>query len=269
MNSGILKAMIFSFKRYTVHDGPGIRQTVFFKGCPLSCWWCHNPESQDVKTEAAIRENVLDGLSFRQEETIGKVMSVQQVMHEIEKDSIFYDESGGGVTFSGGEPLMQHKFLIELLGGCKDSGIHSAVDTSGFANTTIFKQVAEKTDLFLYDLKLIDGTEHKKYTGVPNKLILQNLKYLNQAQKNVIIRFPVIPHITDTAENIILIKGFLLSLENIRKISLLPYHNIANYKYEKIKMSNKMKAVKAIPKQDLTALKKEFEDIGFKVSIGN
>jgi len=262
------KGIIFSFKRYSVHDGPGIRQTVFFKGCPLSCWWCHNPESQDVKSESTVRKNILDGLTFEQEETIGKIMSVQEVMNEIEKDSIFYDESGGGVTFSGGEPLMQHKFLIELLDACKDAGIHSAVDTTGFANQNIFKQVAKKTDLFLYDLKLLDDKEHKKYTGVSNKVILDNLKYLNQIKKRVTIRFPVIPGITDTLENVSLMKKFLLPLKNIRKLALLPYHDIANHKYTKFKMNNKMNGVKALSKKDLAGLKKEFEDIGFKLRIG-
>ena len=107
-----MKGIIFSFKRFSVHDGPGIRQTVFFKGCPLTCWWCHNPESQDIKSEKALRKNILDGIAYEQEETIGKLMSVPEVMDEITKDLIFYDESGRGVTFSGGEPLMQHHFLI-------------------------------------------------------------------------------------------------------------------------------------------------------------
>lgn len=262
------KGIVFSFKRYSVHDGPGIRQTVFFKGCPLTCWWCHNPESQDIKSETAIRSNILDGIGFEQEETIGKIMSVDEVMAEIEKDDIFYDESGGGVTFSGGEPLMQHKFLLALLDACNNAGIHTAVDTTGYANPKVFKQVAEKADLFLYDLKHMDNTTHKKYTGVPNEAILENLKYLNEIKKAVIVRFPVIPGINDTKENIRIMKAFLLPLKNIRKLALLPYHNIANHKYEKIKMDNKMNGIKALSKKDMEGLKKEFEEIGFKVSIG-
>ncbi|MEN8122123.1 MAG: glycyl-radical enzyme activating protein [Bacteroidota bacterium] len=264
-----LKGIIFSFKRYSVHDGPGIRQTVFFKGCPLSCWWCHNPESQDIKSENSIRKNILDGITFEQEETIGKVMTVDEVMLEIEKDRIFYDESNGGVTFSGGEPLMQHRFLTKLLDTCKDVGIHTAVDTTGFANNNVFKHVAEKTNLFLYDLKLLDNKKHKKYTSVSNKVILENLEYLNQIRKKVVIRFPVIPRINDTYENISLMKEFLLPLENIRNLALLPYHDIANHKYEKIKMNNKMNGVKALSKKDMAVLKKEFEEIGFNVSIGS
>ncbi|RLD65590.1 MAG: glycyl-radical enzyme activating protein [Bacteroidetes bacterium] len=262
------KGIIFSFKRYSVHDGSGIRQTIFFKGCPLSCWWCHNPESQDIKSERAIRKNILDGITFEQQETIGKVMTVDEVMLEIEKDSIFYDESGGGVTFSGGEPLMQYKFLLDLLRACKNAGIHTAVDTTGFANPKVFQQVANETDLFLYDLKLLDDKEHEKYTGISNKVILENLKYLNQIRKKVIIRFPVIPGINDTEENICETIKFLLPLKNIRKLSLLPYHSIANHKYDKIKMDNKMNGVKALSKKDMEGVKKRFEDIGFKVNIG-
>lgn len=262
------KGIVFSFKRYSVHDGPGIRQTVFFKGCPLNCWWCHNPESQDIKSETALRNNILDGINFGQQETIGKLMTTDEVMSEIEKDSIFYDESGGGVTFSGGEPLMQHKFLLALLNRCNDAGIHTAVDTTGYTSPKVFMPIAEKADLFLYDLKLMDDEKHKKYTGVPNKAILENLKYLNELKKAVIVRFPVIPGINDTEKNISAMKEFLLPLKNIRKLALLPYHNIANHKYEKIKMDNKMNGVKALSKQDMEGLKKEFEDIGFEVNIG-
>ena len=263
-----MKGIIFSFKRFSVHDGPGIRQTVFFKGCPLTCWWCHNPESQDIKTEKALRKNILDGIAYHQEETIGKLMTVPEVMDEITKDLIFYDESGGGVTFSGGEPLMQHHFLGEILDVCKQSGIHTAVDTTGFASSKVFRKIAAKADLFLYDLKHIDDEAHKKYTGVSNKPILENLKYLNENGKKVIVRFPVIPGINDTEENISAMKAFLKPLKNIREISLLPYHNIANHKYEKIKMDNKMAGIKPLQKQDVYGLKREFENEGFTVSIG-
>ncbi|MCF6242193.1 MAG: glycyl-radical enzyme activating protein [Bacteroidales bacterium] len=263
-----MKGIIFSFKRFSVHDGPGIRQTVFFKGCPLTCWWCHNPESQDIKSEKALRKNILDGIAFEQEETIGKLMEVSEVMDEIVKDSIFYDESGGGVTISGGEPLMQYQFLDELLTACQKTGIHTAVDTSGYASKKVFQKIAEKANLFLYDLKHLDDEAHKKYTGVSNKPILENLKYLNENGKKVIVRFPVIPGINDTQENINAMKKFLLPLKNIRHIALLPYHNIANHKYNKIKMDNKMKEVKPLQKSDVQWLKREFENAGFKVSIG-
>lgn len=263
-----MKGIIYSFKRFSVHDGPGIRHTVFFKGCPLTCWWCHNPESQDIKSEKAVRKNVLDGIAYEQEETIGKLMTPTEIMQEITKDRIFYDESNGGVTFSGGEPLMQHQFLEELLTACQKAGIHTAVDTTGYASKKVFEKIAKKTNLFLYDLKHLDDEAHKKYTGVSNKPILENLRYLNDLNKDVIIRFPVIPGINDTYENLREMKIFLKSLKNLRKIALLPYHNIANHKYDKIKMANKMKGIKPLQKNDVNYIKQEFEDDGFKVSIG-
>lgn len=263
-----LKGIVYNFKRYAVNDGPGIRQTVFFKGCPLSCWWCHNPESQDIKSESSIRKCILDGISFDQTDTIGKLMSVNEVMDEIKKDHIFYDESGGGVTFSGGEPLMQHQFLNTLLMACKESGIHTAVDTTGFANAAIFESIAAKTDLFLYDLKHLDNNSHIKYTGVPNIQILKNLIKLDELNKEVVIRFPVIPKVNNDENNIAEMLIFLKKLKNIRKLTLLPYHTIANHKYSKMNKTNKMEGQKSLHKKDMRALKSKFESIGFQVKIG-
>jgi pyruvate formate lyase activating enzyme len=263
-----MKGIVFSFKRFSVHDGPGIRQTVFLKGCPLSCWWCHNPESQDIKSEKALYKNILDGIAYEQEETIGKLMTVSEIMDKIAKDNIFYDESGGGVTFSGGEPLMQHVFLDELLTACQKAGIHTAVDTTGYASKKVFQKIAQKANMFLYDLKHLDEQAHKKYTNVSNKPILENLKYLNEIGKKLIVRFPVIPGINDTKKNISAMKEFLRPLKNIREISLLPYHNIANHKYQKINMNNKMEGINSLQKSDVYWLKREFEEEGFKVTIG-
>ncbi len=263
------KGIIYSFKRYSINDGPGIRQTVFFKGCPLSCWWCHNPESQNIKSENSIQRCMLDGISYKQKETIGKLMTTDEVIKEIEKDCIFYEESGGGVTFSGGEPLMQHKFLIELLEKCDNEGIHSAVDTSGFANEKIFNKVAETTKLFLFDLKHMDAKIHLKYTGVSNEKILQNLLNLDKKKKKVIIRFPVIPKINDDENNLAEMLLFLRKLKNINQLTLLPYHNMHNHKYGKMKMENKMGDTKSLQKENLHELKEKIETIGFDVKIGN
>jgi len=268
MNSKIIKANIFSFKRFSVHDGSGIRQTVFFKGCPLNCWWCHNPESQNINAEHIIKKNIVDGEEFEQEEELGKLMSVDELMFEIKKDIIFYDESGGGVTFSGGEPLLQHQFLIEVLKECKKLDINTAIDTTGFDDIKIIEEVACYANTFLYDIKHMDDTEHQKYTGVSNKGILENLRYLDSINKNVVIRFPVIPNINDTKNNIKEMKVFLSKLKNIRKIDLLPYHNIANHKYTKFNKQNKMIGVEALSKEGMESLKKEFEKIGFTVGIG-
>jgi pyruvate formate lyase activating enzyme len=263
------KGIIYSFKRYSVNDGPGIRQTVFFKGCPLSCWWCHNPESQHLRSENSIRKCVLDGVSYEQNETIGKVMTTSEVMKEIEKDRIFYEESGGGVTFSGGEPLLQHKFLIELLEKCLEEDIHTTVDTTGFANGKVFSEVAEKTRLFLFDLKHMNNNKHIKYTSVPNEKILQNLVNLDKNNKKVIIRFPVIPGVNNDENNIAEMLLFLRKLKNINQMTLLPYHSMHSHKYDKMKMENKMGAIKSLQKKDLLDLKASFETIGFDVKIGN
>jgi len=263
------KGIVYSFKRYAVNDGPGIRQTVFFKGCPLSCWWCHNPESQDIKSVESMRKCMLDGVSYDEKETIGTVMSVNEVMTEIVKDSIFYDESGGGVTFSGGEPLMQQQFLNALLLSCRESGIHTAVDTTGFASKSVMKLIAENTDLLLYDLKHLDNQAHIKYTGVPNIQILQNLIMLDEMKKDVVIRFPVIPGVNNDDNNIAEMLIFLKGLKNIRKLTLLPYHTIASHKYNKMNMPNKMEGKKALEKADLEEIKNKFENIGFQVKIGS
>jgi len=263
------KGIVYNFKRYSVNDGPGIRQTVFFKGCPLNCWWCHNPESQHIKLEESIRKCMLDGISYEESETIGKLMTTDEVMDELVKDHIFYEESGGGVTFSGGEPLMQHQFLNELLERCSEEGIHTTVDTTGFASFNVFESVAKNTGLFLYDLKHLDNQAHIKYTGVPNDKILQNLINLDKRNESVIIRFPFIPGINNDENNIAEMLLFLRKLKNINQITLLPYHSIASHKYAKLNKENKMGDIKSLNKNDLNDLKASFESIGFKVKIGN
>src|SRR6056297_2087907 len=160
-------ATIFDIKHFAVHDGPGIRQTIFFKGCPLNCWWCHNPESQNKTPENYTQTNKLDGKTFRKEATLGYQISVEELIKIIVGDQIFFEESGGGVTFSGGEPLMQSDILLEILKRCKENNIHTCIDTTGFASGETLQVIAEKNDLFLYDLKLIDDELHQKYTGVP------------------------------------------------------------------------------------------------------
>ena len=243
-----MDGFIFDIKHFAVHDGPGIRQTVFFKGCPLNCWWCHNPESQNPCVEKYIRTRKLDGMEFTKETSVGYSISSADLLEIIKGDQVFFSESGGGVTFSGGEPLMQHHFLKEIMLLCKESGIHMALDTTGFASDLVIREIAELTDLFLFDLKLLDSEKHVKYTGVPVTQIIRNLKWLDENHDDIVIRFPVIPGITDTDENIKAVKKFLSRLKNTRSIDLLPYHNISNGKYLRFQ--------------------KDFEDMGFKVQIG-
>ena len=263
------KGLIFDIRRFTVHDGPGIRTTVFFKGCPLSCIWCHNPEGQVRETEESIKTTVLDGKTFRKEEITGRWMTPEEVIHEIEKDHIFYDESNGGVTLSGGEPLMQPEFLAELLNGLKENGIHTVFDTSGYTTKSNFLSVIDKPDLFYWDIKLMNNADHKNYTGVSNRRILENLYLLCSMGKSPILRFPVIPGITDTKKNINGVKGLLNDLkDHVNEIDLLPYHSLANSKYKRFHKPNQLENTRDMKNEDITWIKKEFEDCGVKVKVG-
>jgi pyruvate formate lyase activating enzyme len=256
--SDMKKGLIFDIKRFAIHDGPGIRTTVFFKGCPARCWWCHNPEAvypaQDDKTGKSLE----------------RMMTADELMIELKKDRIFYEQSGGGVTFSGGEPLAQPEFLNEVLEKCKqdENYFHTALDTTGYASWKTLEIIAEKTDLFLYDLKLMDSAEHRKYTGIPNELILDNLKMLADKGKDIIIRFPVIPGITDQQNNINKIKEYVASLKNVREIDILAYHKMGESKYEKLGLEYKCKGVVPPSSERMQEIKKGFEDSGFIVKIG-
>ncbi len=263
-------ALIFDIKRFAVHDGPGIRTTVFFKGCPLSCPWCHNPEGQKPTPEIFLRASRCIGcadclaacptgaLSLTSGtieldrggcdacgkcadvcptgalETVGRVVTLDKIIAEIERDTVFYDSSGGGVTFSGGEPLGQPEFLIDLLHACRDRGVHSTIDTSGYATADVIKSAAEAANLFLYDLKLSDDDAHRRYTGVTNRPILDNLRLLSDIGATVIVRVPVIPGITDTKDNIAGIARFVASLDMRYPIDLLPYHRAGSDKYARL-----------------------------------
>jgi pyruvate formate lyase activating enzyme len=263
------RGLIFDIRRFTVHDGPGIRTTVFFKGCPLRCRWCHNPESQDMGIEETVKTIVLDEKTISKKETLGKWITVDEVLSEIEKDRIFYDESGGGVTLSGGEPLFQPVFLLELLDAIKAMGIHTTLDTCGFADKATWLSVVSKPDLFLFDIKLMNDADHLKYTGVSNKQILQNLFLLIDAEKKIILRFPVISEITDTTKNIDGIKELLGKVkDHIQQVDLLPYHGLGNAKYKRLGKTNKMGKTGDLTKEDVAGLKTEFEDCGVNVRIG-
>lgn len=248
--------IIFNIQRFSVNDGPGIRTTVFMKGCPLRCWWCHNPEGIGFEPEVNGKTE------------IGNYYTVEELLEEILKDRIFYDESGGGVTFSGGEPLSQIDFLTEILDKCNSAGIHTAVDTSGYANKILLKKIIDKTDLFLYDLKLIDPVQHLKYTEVSNTEILDNLDYLIRTKAEVIIRIPMIPGIIATIENMTAIRDFLSGYDNKPTIHLLPYHKIAEGKYEKFGLKNKMNGKKELTEKEILENRLIFEESEFKVKIG-
>jgi len=264
------KGFVFDLKKYAIHDGPGIRTTVFLKGCPLNCWWCHNPESQKLEPEPVTnknkRRNMFSSHSGK-DELIGREVSVNEIMTEIIKDRIFYDESGGGATFSGGEPLMQLDFLQALLTECKNEEIHTTVDTSGFASSDSFKRINDSVDLYLYDIKLMNDDEHKKYTGISNQIINENLKNLLEFGMNVRIRIPLIPGITDTDKNLSEIIEFISSQNGISNVDLLPYNEIGESKYNRLNIENKIGKKEKQSDEQMERLKNKFESSGYVVNI--
>ncbi|UCD90979.1 MAG: glycyl-radical enzyme activating protein [Desulfobacterales bacterium] len=260
MNSGI----IFKIKKYAIHDGPGIRTTIFLKGCSLDCWWCHNPEGKMPKPQVMKADHSPDG----KQQAVGKKMSVEEVISEIEKDIIFYDESGGGVTFSGGEPLLQAPFLLAMLKACQEKQIHTVVDTSGYAPDEVFIEICNMIDVVLFDLKLMDDEMHRRYTGVSNKKILKNLNILSKLRTPHHIRFPLIPGITDTDENVLSVAKFVRELGSVSRIDILPMHRIADGKYRRLGMQSKMANKQPPSPDEITTIKRQFEDFGFSVIIG-
>lgn len=245
--------VISNIQRFTVHDGPGIRITIFMQACPLDCWWCHNPESKSFGS--------IEGNDQNQR------MTPEHLMTEIRKELVFMEESDGGVTFSGGEPFMQSEFLSEILDLCKAEEIHTTVDTSGFAKAEIFEAILQKPDLFLFDIKFVDSDLHQKFTGVSNTLIMQNLQSLVKAGKDVNIRLPLIPGINDTEKNLNDVKDLMLQ-SNLKKINILPYHRIAEGKYEKLQMENRMKDIKPHSENEIKNIHDFFIDAGFDAKIG-
>ena len=251
------KAFIFDIQRNSFVDGPGIRTTVFFKGCNLKCAWCHNPESQSPKPQMMFYRDKCTGCGKCKEicptpdncilcgkctfycpadarKVCGKEYTVDEVFSEIIKDKSYYENSGGGVTFSGGECMLQIDFLLEIMIKCKENGIHTAVDTAGYTPFESFEKILPYTDLFLYDIKCFDNEKHKKYVGVENELILENLKKLFQANAKIWIRIPVIADINDSTEEMQCIKKFLFASGKPEKIELLPYHIMGENKYAAI-----------------------------------
>jgi pyruvate formate lyase activating enzyme len=263
--------LVFDIKRYSINDGPGIRVTIFLKGCPLNCQWCHNPESISPKIqklftaskcigceeccrvcpvqacrltpEGIVTDDSLCTLCGKCAEVCptlatemsGCYRSVDELLEIIEKERPFFDQSGGGVTFSGGEPLLYPDFLIEILDACGKQQIHRAIDTSGFVKTATLLEVAKHTDLFLYDLKMIDAEKHKQYTGVDNPLILENLKILAESGAAIRVRIPLIGGVNDDNVSIEAAAAFVADLPGEKKpVDLLPFHDVAKGKDMKL-----------------------------------
>jgi pyruvate formate lyase activating enzyme len=266
-----MKGIIFDIKKYAIHDGPGIRTTVFFKGCPLNCRWCHNPEGIKGKPETfdiKFKGSGYDLYRYGKKNVVGRIVSADEVMEEIIKDKIFYDQSGGGMTFSGGEPMMQIDFLTALLRECKSAAINSAVDTCGYVPLKDLKRIADLVDIVLYDIKIIDDDLHQEYTGVSNKIILGNLVKLAEWGKTVTIRIPAIPGITDTQKNLGDIADYLSHLKNVKEISILPYNRLAEDKCRRFKLKTKLERLKIQTENEIAVMADLFASRGFSVTIG-
>jgi len=254
---GKIQALIFNVQKFSIHDGPGIRTVVFFKGCPLSCKWCSNPESQSGKIQT-LKPLTKDG----KEQPCGTYRDIDSVMTEILQDKDFYEESGGGVTLSGGEALMQIDFVQALLSECKKNGLHTAIETSGFAPSENFKRIINLTDLFLFDIKHYDSYKHIQGTGVSNDVIVENLRMLIKAPKNVLVRIPVIPHFNDSAADAEKFAEFFAA-NNIREIQLLPFHQFGQNKYRQLGLTYEFDGYKSLHPEDL----REYKDILTKASL--
>ncbi len=249
-----MKSYIFNIQKFSLHDGPGIRTTVFFKGCPVKCLWCHNPESQRFEPEC----------------NFGQQYTVRELVKLLKKDQIFYDQSGGGVTLSGGEVMAQDMdYIVEVLKALGREGISVVIDTSGFASTENFAQVFPYTDLFLYDLKMIDDEKHQKYTGVSNRPILTNLKYLSELGARIELRMIMVKGVNMADEDITEVISWLQKEDiKLTGITLLPYHDFGRDKYRKLNRECTQNFEKP-SEEDLNHIKNMLEDSGHKVTIQN
>jgi pyruvate formate lyase activating enzyme len=267
--------LIFDIKKYAINDGPGIRLTVFFKGCNLSCQWCHNPESMSPKVQkmynakkcigalSCIENCPNDALKLTKEgvvtdynicnlcgkcaevcptkafEMLGANIPISDLMKKIDNEAIFFDQSGGGVTFSGGEPLMHSEYLIEALKECGKRMYHRVVDTTAFSSEETILKVAENCEMFLIDLKMMDSQKHKQYTGVSNEKILSNIKALSNTNCDLVFRIPLIKDVNDDEENIKKTAKFINALQLQKtEVNLLPYHKVAENKMVKLGVAN-------------------------------
>lgn len=300
MTTGI----VFDIKHFSLHDGPGIRTTVFFKGCPLNCGWCHNPEGIDRGKEMVFRTNrcihcgacvtvcpegavheegdvvvtdrercslcgaCVDACFAEAREIVGREVAVAEVMAQVERDVPFFDESGGGVTVSGGEPLLQPAFLLALLQACHRKQIHTAVDTCGYAAWETLEGIRRHVDLFLYDVKLMDDARHRRHTGVSNDSILNNLEALSRRGHRVFLRFPIVPGINDDEANIRLLGAFAGALPHLERVDLLPYHHIAVGKYDRLDKSYACNGIQSPRPESVARIAETLRTYGLQVRIG-
>jgi pyruvate formate lyase activating enzyme len=296
--------IVSNIQKFSLHDGPGIRTTVFLKGCPLRCEWCHNPESQSAEPELVFVENrcigcgtclsvcpeaaerksqnpsfefasycqrcgkCVDHCPTTARQIIGQRMSAEEVMDTIARDRVFYDQSGGGVTFSGGEPLQQIEFLTDLLIRCRQRGLHTAVDTCGFGPERDVRRIADLCDLVLFDVKMMEAEKHHKWTGVSNDRILKNLTSLSKHHHNIWIRIPIIPGVNDNPQELESMAAFLTRLSGIRQINLLPYHSMSGQKHHRLGRKYRLAHLDSPSRDCMKPLTKPFTERGFHTVIG-
>ncbi len=251
---------IFDVQRFSVHDGPGVRTIVFLKGCVLRCKWCCNPESQNSEIEKMIQEG--------KTKVVGKDVTVAEIMETVERDRIYYSRSGGGVTLSGGESLVQAEFAAAILKACKESGINTALESTGCADFEKIKLLLPNLDLYLMDIKHTNPEKHKKFTGRSNELILENARKIANEAKKLIIRVPVIPTFNCSAEEIADIASFAKTLNGVEELHLLPYHRLGADKYTALGREYEMKHLELIPESHIEKLKSVVESKGLKCVIG-
>ena len=254
------KGRIFDIQKYSVHDGPGIRTIVFLKGCALRCKWCCNPESQKFDIQVMNTD--------KGPEIVGKDVTCGEVIEEVLKDRAYFRRSGGGITLSGGECLLQINFSKALLEAAKINGINTAIESTGFARFEAIDALLPFLDLFLMDIKHMDSKKHKAFTSQPNELILENAKKIARKAKKLIIRVPVIPGFNDTEEEIGAIARFASQLENVDELHLLPYHRLGTNKYEWLGREYELKSLMPPEDSKMEFLKNVAEGFSLKCQIG-
>ncbi len=302
-----LAGLIFDIQKFATHDGDGIRTNIFLKGCPLRCLWCSNPESFKPQTEINFVGNNCIGCGKCHEvcpndaiqrgktievglgvdldrctmcgecakfcyagaiNIIGRYVTVRELMEMVERDREFYEESGGGITFSGGEPLGQPQFLEAALKEAQRRGIHTAIETSSFASWEVYRPVLEHVDLVLTDIKHMDDEEHQRVTGVSNRLILENIQKISDLGIPLRIRLPLIPGINDTEENLQATADFVQQLNNLQSLDILSYHRLGEMKYGQLGCQYPLEGLVPPTPEQLEERISCLQDRSFRISIG-
>jgi pyruvate formate lyase activating enzyme len=265
-----MKGLIFSIRRYSIHDGPGIRVTLFMKGCPLNCKWCHNPEGISPLQESVVNILRVGEKEFCRNENAGKYYSMEEILSLLDRDRAFMDHSKGGVTFSGGEPMLQFDFLYSTIKACRERGYQTAIDTSGYSPPEHFESLIPYTDLFLFDIKHLDEIKHFDATGVSNSLILENYRLILEKASAVALRIPVIPGFNDDPDHVGKLVQFIISTKTnaLVKINLLPYHRTGSSKYRRFSLPDRMEGTAPPDASEMEKLKKQFQATGIHVKIG-